>query len=426
MAAIDPSFIEEITITSLGGGKSFNLAQVTVTFKYEEDLFSPMVTAQVLVANTGVGDKQAIYHALPIRGGESVSIKIPANSDNNRDLEFTGENVLYVSSITNVLIGPTREVFTLNLVSRHAITNETSRVGGKFGEKISDSVKKIIKDHLKDQNEADVDETENKYKFLGNMRKPFTLLTWLAAKSVPSKSDTATGSTAGYFFYQTQNGFHYKAIDGLCGQEPVEKYMYSPGVIDNDDPRKDFRAIDLTTSRNHNFVENLERGAYCSHRQYYNPRTGTFTTQKQGEFKVADHATKMVTLGRKFEMSLPEEVSSAPSRLITAVADIGTLEKDQESAKQNADQKLYHSQSMMRYNMIFNIVCVMSIPLNTNLIVGDVIDISIPKIDLKKEKTVEEEFSGLYLIKQLIHQYETSGSFTKLKLIKDTMGRRAK
>ena len=76
--------------------------------------------------------------------------------------------------------------------------------------------------------------------------------------------------------------------------------------------------------------------------------------------------------------------------------------------------------------MIFNIVCVMSIPLNTNLIVGDVIDISIPKIDLKKEKTVEEEFSGLYLIKQLIHQYETNGSFTKLKLIKDTMGRRAK
>ena len=61
MAAIDPSIIDEITITSLGGGKSFNLAQVTVTFKYEEDLFSPMVTAQVLVANTGVGDKQAIY-----------------------------------------------------------------------------------------------------------------------------------------------------------------------------------------------------------------------------------------------------------------------------------------------------------------------------------------------------------------------------
>ena len=118
MAAIDPSIIDELTITALGGGKSFNLAQVTVTFKYEEDLFSPMVTAQVLVANTGVGDKQAIYHALPIRGGESVSIKIPANSDNNRDLEFTGENVLYVSSITNVLIGPTREIFTLNLVSQ--------------------------------------------------------------------------------------------------------------------------------------------------------------------------------------------------------------------------------------------------------------------------------------------------------------------
>jgi hypothetical protein len=41
----------------------------------------------------------------------------------------------------------------------------------------------------------------NKYGFIGNMRKPFTVLTWLASKGVPeSKGD----ATAGYVFYETQ------------------------------------------------------------------------------------------------------------------------------------------------------------------------------------------------------------------------------
>ena len=67
-------------------------------------------------------------------------------------IEFTEENgnELYIASITNVLIDAERESFTLNLVSREAITNETSRIGKKFPstEPISDSVKEIIKNYL--------------------------------------------------------------------------------------------------------------------------------------------------------------------------------------------------------------------------------------------------------------------------------------
>ena len=36
------------------------------------------------------------------------------------------------------------------------------------------------------------------------------------------------------------------------------------------------------------------------------------------------------------------------------------------------------------------------------------------------------EQSGLYMIKELVHYYETRGSFTKLKLIRDTMGKKDK
>ena len=135
MAAKDRSVYEIFTIKSNDGEKTIDLRGGIVSFSYFENVFSPMITAQVLITSTGNvitdedGDLVSIYNGLPLRGGEKVSIKIPSNSENNVDLEFTEEkgNEFYVASITNVLIEAEKEIFTLNLVSREAITNETSR-----------------------------------------------------------------------------------------------------------------------------------------------------------------------------------------------------------------------------------------------------------------------------------------------------------
>ena len=150
MAAKDKSIYEIFTIRSNDGRKTVDLRGGIVSFSYFENVFSPMLTAQVLITTSGnvipdeEGEFTSIYNGLPLRGGEKVSIKIPANSENNTDLEFTEENgrELYVGSITNVIIEAEKEIFTLNLVSREAITNETQRVGKKFpvSERISDEV----------------------------------------------------------------------------------------------------------------------------------------------------------------------------------------------------------------------------------------------------------------------------------------------
>ena len=70
-----------------------------MSFSYFENVFSPMITAQVLITTTGNvitdedGDLTSIYNGLPLRGGEKVSFKIPSNSENNVDLEFTEEQI---------------------------------------------------------------------------------------------------------------------------------------------------------------------------------------------------------------------------------------------------------------------------------------------------------------------------------------------
>ena len=253
MAAIDRSVYKQFDIISAGGGNLVDISGGIVSFSYFENLFSPMVTAQVIVANTGEtlpdgdGGFTSLYNGLPLRGGEKVNIKIASNSNSNQELEFTeiNGNELYVASITDVNIDATRETFVLNLVSREAISNETSRVGKKFptSQKISDSVKDIVKEYLLSEKEVFVDETENPYGFIGNLKKPFTILTWLASKSVPANV-AGQSSSAGFFFFETKEGFHFKSIDSLIASEPFkQEYVYSPNVVDQQDPDVDFKIL---------------------------------------------------------------------------------------------------------------------------------------------------------------------------------------
>ena len=436
MAAIDKSLYEKFLITSVDGSKTVELSEGVISFNYNEDVYSPMITAMIVVANTGNtiegddGKLQSVYNGLPLRGGEKMEIKIAGNSVDNNGLEF---NDLYVGSITNVLVDSQRESFTLNLISREAITNETVRVGKRFpsSQKISDSVEDICKNYLSSDKLYDVDETQNPYGFIGNMRKPFTILTMLASKSVPG---TVSGkdATAGYFFFETCKGYCFKSIDSLIRNKPFsEKYVYSPGIIDTDDTTKDFKILEFTTSRNQNLLENLERGAYCSHRQYMNPLTFEYTPSTQTIFKTEDYTGKIENLGADPDIILPQlstndnrTLSSVPSRYVTGILDIGTTDSSV-SIEGNADPAKIHSQSMMRYNTLFTQVLTMTIPLNTNLKAGDIINCDFPRIDVEKRKEPDEIQSGLYMIKKLTHFFNSKGSYSKLQLVRDTNGRRS-
>ena len=437
MAAVDKSLYEKFIIESVNRAKTADISAGVVGFSYFEDVFSPMITARVVVANTGNaiegedGKIQSLYNGFPLRGGERMQIKIAGNSQDNDGLEF---NDFYVGSITDVMIDSGRELFTLNLISREAITNETIRVGKKFpsSQKISDSVGDICKNYLSSDKLYDVDETQNPYGFYGNMRKPFTVLTMLASKSVPGNV-SGKDATAGYFFFETKQGFRFKSIDSLIRTPPYpEKYVYAPGIIDTDDTTKDFKILEFKTTRNQNLIENLERGAYCSNRTYLNPLTFEYTPTTQKIFKLEDYSGKIENLGVDIDVVLPSlsandnrTLASVPSRYICGILDIGTTDT-KVSQEGNADPAKIHSQAMMRYNTLFTQILTMTIPLNTNLTAGDILNCEFPRIDQQERKEPDEVQSGLYLVKKLTHFFDSKGSYTKLQLVRDTNGRKAK
>ena len=242
MSASSPSIFSKVIIESTAAG-SVDIRSACASIDIYEDIFCPTISAKITVLNAGgslEGGRNglSLYDGAQLRGGERVSIKIKSNSRYNIDIDFN-KSPLLVNKIKNMIRDSGKEMFTISLMSQEAIANETSFLVRSYSKeaRISDHVKAILGESFDAPYLDQIDETANKYGFLGNQMKPFEALMKLASKSVPSSGGKFLGGggngTAGYFFYQTRRGFNFRSVDDMFSQSSKADYFYSE-VAGND------------------------------------------------------------------------------------------------------------------------------------------------------------------------------------------------
>ena len=435
MSADQAANYEEFIIESNDGSRDVDLRFGVISFQYFEDVFSPTVTARVLVQSSGGGDiedfkgvggTKALLQGLPIIGGERVSIKVKTVVGDGIDLT---EDPLYVGGVSEIMSDGDREVFTLNLVSRSAITNETSRVTKKYPttQKIDISVKQIAEEFLKiELPEDNIDSCKNQYGFIGNLRKPFTVLTWLAGKAIPASGKK--DSTAGYFFYQTLDGHYFKSIDELIKQEPyaeykedtVQKSALESGIKDTAN-----KIMSYTFKQNTNILEKLRTGAFSSHNVFFDPLTFEFP---QFTYKLKEFAEQMEVMGEPpelppIEAGSSESLGDYPTRLMTRILDRGTMDPDVK-VDVNSDPAKVQSQSIARYNLLMTQAVQVTVACNSDLRAGMIVKLFFKNQSFEKGNEFDEHTSGLYMIKELCHQFTQRDSLTSMLLVRDSYGRK--
>jgi len=234
---------------------------------------------------------------------------------------------------------------------------------------------------------------------------------------------------AGFFFYQTQDGFKFKSIDNLISQgvnspkNDKNPYRHTEAPVDKIDT-DDFKILSHIFEKNNDLLKKLRLGTYSSFFTEFNPLTGAYTKPLQGSFNLIDYATKLKNLGGDPE--IPNVVSengfvlgNTPSRIISCVADVGVTDVGI-STSQNAAASQYQRQALLRYNLLFMQSMSMIVPVNTNLQVGDVIRCEFPRISGSSD--IDRQKSGLYMIKELCHYFDGTQSLTSMRLIRDTFG----
>lgn len=424
-----PSYIERFDIVSnKSQGKSVSVVNGAVRLMYYESILQDTVRITYTFADSGnTIDNKTALEGLPIVGQEKVTVKFKDN--NETELNLT----MYVNKVTPLSDDTTKSMVQLELVSREFILNEKIRLNERFDGKISDHIKKILtaSNYLATKKKVDIEETSNNYNFIGNNKKPYYAMNWLSKKAVPN-FEKAKGNTAGYFFFETSEGFKFKSIDSLLSQEKKKSIIYNQTPDsrgDNTPSGYDAKALEYSKDNRVDVQEKLKMGAYSTRTVLFDP----FTCYYEVVVPNAKEKEKSLKLGGK-ELPVLNKEFDRPgankdfSRTTYYLLDKGTLpsgnvnQQISKSKEENFEYKNILNQAIMRYNQLYSIKTTITIPGDFSLHAGDAIFIDAPELSTET-KNVSKENGGLYIIADLCHYISPKETYTKLNLVRDSFGR---
>ena len=422
---------EKIEIYPLGEednlGSAVDLRLGVIHFQYFEDIFSPVITADMSVAASESG----IFNSLPIKGGEKIKLHFSTPIELHREEEGVLELELYVNKISNYFAEKQKESFILHLVSIEGIKNLNKRIIKKYKQKTVDEVITDFLDILECEYEEDnIEKSQTKVNFIGNMRKPFTIVPMLAKKAIPVG---ANSKTAGFCLWQTKSGIKFKSIETIINQKEVaQEYFFNRNNEGLGDPEATFKKIISYAILNNNNVMAAQRGGeYSTYRIWFNPYTFEFTDPSKSVFKPEGQETLGTDENEITEEAKPEKIPSPEMahRIVSGIYSVGCLEEkvDQPgtqvgtaSTSINQDNIEDVGQSISRYSSIFSQVMTLTVGINPYLEAGDIIKCTFPQVSA--ENDVDHTQSGLYIIKEISHYISGNKSYSALKVIRDTSG----
>jgi len=428
-----PATIKSFNIAS-NEGKTAELVGGIIKLQYFESLLNDTVSANILYVDTGGAvDGKTVLDGLPLVGGEKSRFII----EDNQGTELTV--TLYANDITPLSDDTHGQLVSISSVSKEYLLNEKIRLYEKFKGKISEAVKKILTDanYLgTEKNITGIDDTfEEEYNFMGNSKKPFYTINWLSKKAVPAVSgeEAASGKTAGFFFWETSEGYHFKSIDTLLGQEPKKKIIFNDTPDDcgkQVPPGYDVKALSFSKTNAQTATDKQKVGARDTRIVTFNPFDGVYkvTTPNSGETEGS-----ITTGGKKLATQNPELVRTGAnknfSRTTYAITDTGSLpsgsteQQLQKSKNENFKVEKVLNQSIMRYNQFFSFKAEVVIPGDFSLHAGDAVYIDTPQLTTEETSEVNEQSGGLYIITELCHFLDINGTYTKLNLVRDSVER---
>ena len=403
----------------------------TIAFDYFESIYSPMITGSTSIVDTGdsVVDKKGnlatIKDGFPLEhdGTETLKFKIA-----NENGTLTSLEPLVVTASPLTLDQSTRQVLTLELKSKFSIENSNNPKLGSYGiGTIDETVKKILKENKLPFRNENIEKSSTVDKIEGKNETPIDLIFNLSRKSKPVKG------APGFFFYETQEGFNFRSIEGLI-EQGIKEYKENESVRDvrtykyfnnqkqdlgsNED---DYNVVKMPIlKRDHNLFNALKAGIYNVRIQTKNLLTGAFT---DNVVNLLDKNSNY--LGSKPNKSIDQNENKLEKycKTYSYVLAPGSVDEGV-SDKITNNPAEYEPQAMMRYSMLHSQVLEIQVPCNILLMAGKVIKLEIENVTggnkvLQREN---QHRSGFYLILHLRHHFDPKHSYTSLTLARDTYG----
>lgn len=434
-AQATPTSVETIDIFSTKTqGKTVSILNGLIEFRYYESILQDSVMATVMFSDSGntiaddkTGKVKSALEGLPIVGSERVKFKMKDNNENKIEYTFRINNVNPISDET------TKSVVALKLVSEECELNEEVRINKRFDGKPSEAIKEILTNFLKTEKDITDIEESTVCGSIPAQKKPFYAMNWLSTRCAPV--DKKPGTAAGFFFYETSEGYHFKSIDSLLGQEKKKSIIYNdtPDNRGQNIPEGyDVKALSYSKDNRVDVQKKLEMGFQSTRLISFNVRDCDY--QVTNPKAVGDGGTEeSLTKAGKELPKMSDEISSGKlkfSRTTYCILDTGTLPagSTQQQIEKSRDENFkvgeIKNQAIMRYNQLYASKVEVTIAGDFSLHAGDAVYFDAPSSQKDtKNDDVDRQVGGLYIISALCHLVNSQGTYTKLNLVRDSFGR---
>ena len=449
-------------------GKTYDLtgenANVQVlALKIYESLELPYLQAELSISDSGVN----LIGRIPIYGMEKVTfgVKTPYFSDTEYKYEFRVAAVKDRNGLSKL------QTYTLDLISFEGLQNEGLRVGKMYADYGHNIVSNVMKDYFKTTKKVNTDDPcKYKMKMIPRNQRPFELIYSILSKCVPSSAnpsaDTATSSlslpstgttsgqsdanptsklsgSAGYFFWETYDGFNFTSIDKLCDPgKSKDTFSYKLAKSDSStDPGRSI--IEYQYLSEIDVLKKLRHGTYNSMMVFFNPSTGNY---EEYAYDINSSYPAMKHLGKDEKIpDGPKQLAKYPTRIMTQFLDSETFYNGTDIASPDSQdnpggggssypdyKKYYMAQSIGRKLLLKNQEMHITINGNLTLRAGDRINILLPNFSSEsvkdKEQQYDKQHSGVYLIRDITYEFylqknnQNNIAVTNMTLIRDSFG----
>lgn len=405
MAELYTSFSYQLKrlILYTSAGEVHDIRKMFVSIDIFEDIFSPCMTAKLRLA-----DAQELLSFFKLHGNEFIEIELDKPT-----LNKPIKKVFRVYKISDRDIGTTLQNYTLNLCSEEMVLSPQILISKSYkGKTITQMISDILKNYLKVPMSKinRVSETKGVYDIIIPKMNPLEAISWLSTRSYSSKGSL-------YFFFENRDGFNFVSYEELLKEKVFDKYRMQVKVTN--EPAKNINTFTFIK-----IVEDFDILKAC--------RYGSFSSS----LGVLDIVTK--DYDRFYFNSLQSKNKGVLNKEVTMNGFLNRNGKTMYDSYDNMQKYVivtdsdptnnpmtpenWLSQTASRLGQLHLFKMVVTVPGNTALKAGMLIEVEVQKI-MPQEQIAEinKVRSGKYLISAVHHKIVGDTHSTVLELLCDSI-----
>tara|TARA_B100000989_G_scaffold87072_1_gene62713 strand:- start:95 stop:1486 length:1392 start_codon:yes stop_codon:yes gene_type:complete len=420
-------------------GQEFDILPVVQDIVIFESIFSQSISGTITIQDTS-----DIVNNGPIIGEEKLQIKLLTPQENERpetiiDFVKTPLDIYKIGAFMGD--GEKATVVTLHFASQEVYKNAVSKISRSYKGSCSEIVDKIFRDkeYLDSDKKLNLEETNGLKKIIFPSMKPFKAIDMLCRQS---NSKNFKNSPT-YLFYETTKSYNFRSVDGLCSQEPIMEYEENVPdriVAGGKNIETNLKTInDFTIVAPRDTTQNIYEGMLSSNikvHDIYNKKINYFTYNYFDEFDNDTHLEK-----KPYVSETKDKISNKGLADYSNAVDFVTITSSAKSFDETSNteagietvypyapddlEKIIMRRTSRLRQFQNSITLNMTVPGNTSIQAGDVLQITIGASSTVTDRTNDPNYTGRYLITKIRHNFNNGSAEVRhtinMTVVKDSV-----